>query len=557
MIDTGAGARRDRGRAAEMPAWAAVGMHVGGAALLLALFGLTWDVAYHLDHGRDVNLFTPAHVLILIGLAGIGGAPALSVPLATWARTASGWRIGQLRVPYSALPMLAMAGTALVGFALDDEWHRTYGIDVTLWSPTHLMMIAGGTFANFTVALFPVEGGALDGRPRALRLRRVMMLGGVLLGFSGFLLEFDFGVPQWQALSEPLLIAITAGVGLVAARAALGPGAAVAAALFFLLMRGVVALVVGGLLGHSAPRFPLFLGSAIAVEAAFWLARRQGAVVAALLAGLLVGTAGMASEWAWSNLWSTVPWSAALLPRMWMPLCGAVLAAVPGLAAGAVLGRRALRVRAPLVVGSILGIAALLALPLARSSAPVHGSLATTPAGPERFVEDRLGHPAVEQDVDVEVMLSPDDAAAGADWFEVVAWQGGGQRAVPLVRRGDGRYRTAAPVPTGASWKAIVYLARGDVLVGLPISMPADPEYGQAGVPAEPERDGDFVPVQELMTSEAHGGPPLVAAITYAALLGTAAAWVVLLLLAYRAVGRGGRPAVSVERARLTERLSG
>ena len=32
---------------------------------------------------------------------------------------------------------------ALMGFPLDDIWHRIFGQDVTLWGPTHLMMIGG------------------------------------------------------------------------------------------------------------------------------------------------------------------------------------------------------------------------------------------------------------------------------------------------------------------------------------------------------------------------------------------------------------------------------
>ena len=513
-------------------------VHLGGAALLVALFGLVWDVAYHVDHGRDLALLTPAHVLILVGLTGIGAAAAHSVLLATAARAATGWRAGPVRVPYSALPMLAMAGTALIGFPLDDLWHQTYGIDVTLWSPTHLMMIAGAAFTTFTVALFPVEASAIEGASPALRLRRVMMLGALLLACSVFLLEFDFGVPQWQALYQPLLIAISAGVALVAARAALGPGGAVAATLFFLLVRGLLALIVGVAMGHTLPRFPLFLGSALLVEAAFRLAGRRGPLVAAVVSGLLLGTAGMAVEWAWSHLWGTVPWSAGMLPRMWAPLCGAVLAAVVGMAAGRILAREAPRIPAPLVVASVLGLAALLAVPLPRTAAPIHAHLVTTPVGPQRYVVDRLGHPAVEQDVAVEVTLTPADAAAVADWFEVIAWQGGGQRGVRLHQEAPGRYRSTAPVPTGGSWKSQVYLASGDVLVGLPVSMPADPQYGTAGVPVEPSRDGEFVLGQTLLTSEAHGGPPLVAGITYAALLATAAAWIALLMLAYRAVAR-------------------
>jgi hypothetical protein len=56
-----------------------------------------------------------------------------------------------------------------------------------------------------------------------------------------------------------------------------------------------------------------------------------------------------------------------------------------------------------------------------------------------------------------------------------------------------------------------------------------------------PVRDGEFVPAPRLLTSETHGGPPWVAAIAYAALLGMAAIWAGLLMLGYRAVAHRRR----------------
>src|SRR5215472_12683061 len=144
-------------------AWATVPYDVGGVALLTALLGLVWDVAYHVDHGRDVTLLNPPHVVILLGLAGIGLAAGLTVLLATLARARTGVRVGPLRVPFSALPLGAMAAGALAGFPLDDLWHRTYGVDVTLWSPTHLTMIGGAALATLTLPLFAAEAGVVGG----------------------------------------------------------------------------------------------------------------------------------------------------------------------------------------------------------------------------------------------------------------------------------------------------------------------------------------------------------------------------------------------------------
>src|SRR6266487_1008893 len=59
-------------RTSGLPGWAALPAAVVGASLLIAVFGFYWDVAKHIDTGRDQNPFgTPAHYPILLGLAGI------------------------------------------------------------------------------------------------------------------------------------------------------------------------------------------------------------------------------------------------------------------------------------------------------------------------------------------------------------------------------------------------------------------------------------------------------------------------------------------------------
>ena len=74
-----------------------------------------------------------------------------SSPPASWrssspraSRAARAMRIaGDWYAPLGGVAMLAAAGFALIGFPLDDVWHRIFGQDVTLWGPTHLMLIGG------------------------------------------------------------------------------------------------------------------------------------------------------------------------------------------------------------------------------------------------------------------------------------------------------------------------------------------------------------------------------------------------------------------------------
>ena len=104
---------------------------------------------------------------------------------------------------------------------------------MTLWGPTHLMLIGGAAMTLVGLAVLLVEAGAANrdaGRaarwPWARLMRRVSLPGAFLLGLSTFQAEFDFGVPQFRMVFQPMLVMLAAGVALVAARIWLGRGAA-------------------------------------------------------------------------------------------------------------------------------------------------------------------------------------------------------------------------------------------------------------------------------------------------------------------------------------------
>ncbi|HEV8141837.1 MAG TPA: hypothetical protein VGQ77_03210 [Methylomirabilota bacterium] len=117
------------------------------AAKLLGAWGLRWDIQWHLQIGRDSFWIAP-HVMTY---SGVGLVVLLSFGLLAveTARHRSG------PVPPPMMRMLGLVGTrgahlAAWGIALtvlaapiDDLWHRLFGIDVTLWSPPHLLGLAG------------------------------------------------------------------------------------------------------------------------------------------------------------------------------------------------------------------------------------------------------------------------------------------------------------------------------------------------------------------------------------------------------------------------------
>jgi hypothetical protein len=530
------GAERVQG----VPGWAAVPVSIGLWALLTAFIGFVWDVGWHADTGRDKELFTVPHVLILVGLGGL----VLTALVAGWSATRNhaptGWRIRRWHVPYASVALFVIGAGALLGFPLDDAWHAAYGIDVTMWSPTHLLMIGGASLSPLALWLLLSEAGAPGTRKgRALW---AFMAGVVLVGLSTLQLEFDMGIPQWQAFYHPLLIAVAGGISLVAARAAIGRGGALVATAVFVTLRILMALLVGGILGRSLPHFPLYLGAAVSVEAAFWLLRGRGLLWQALASGVLVGTAGLAAEAAWVGAWFPYPWQSGMLAYTWMFVAGGLLAAVVGAAMGsALLGRRS-PVRAALVALALVGMFGLLLVNIgSRHADPARVTLGATTVGTPYPLVNRDGVATISRNVALTIKLDPQTAAQGADFFEVMAWQGGPDekvRHVRLVATGPGEFRTEGAVPTGGTWKSLAILHRGNVVEAVPVAMPPDPGFNLPALDGVAAGTTAFAPSSHYLMREFKDGVAW-PAIVITGLFGVVLlAWVTSTALAYRAFAR-------------------
>lgn len=541
-------------RTTEVAAWASTAVLTGIWALLVAFIGFVWDVGWHADAGRDQELFTVPHMLILVGLGGIAAAALVSIWSATRNTVNTGWRIGRWHVPYSSVPLFAIGGGALLGFPLDNLWHAAYGIDVTMWSPTHLLMIGGASLSPLPMWLMLSEAGApKTGRGRLLW---ASMAGVVLVGLSTFQLEFDMGIPQWQAFYHPLLIASATGIGLVAARVAIGKGGALMAAASFLTLRGLMALLVGGVLGRSLPHFPLYLGGALCVEAAFLVLRNRSVVWQSLFAGLLLATVGLATEAVWTHLWFPYPWQTSLLPFVWMFVAIVLPSALVGLAAGTVLTGRAAPVRAPIIAVCLVAIFGLLLSHAgSRHADPGKVTLNATTVGTPSLLVNRDGVPTTSRDVTLTVRVDPPDAVANSDAFEALAWQGGPPvRHFRLVQTAPGEYRAEGVIPTGGNWKSLVILNRGDVVAAVPVAFPADPAYALAAIEPPDMRTADLQPSSRFLMREFTGTVGPLAIIISALFVLIVFVWVASTALAFRAVGRRLGPPPKSRRQQLRVR---
>ena len=111
----------------------------------------------------------PAHYLILAGLFGIFVSGFLSIVLPRERPGAAAVRITDTwYAPLGGVHALfACASFALIGFPLDDAWHRLFGQDVTLWGPTHLMLFGGAAMTLIGRSVLLVEGERVARAKRA------------------------------------------------------------------------------------------------------------------------------------------------------------------------------------------------------------------------------------------------------------------------------------------------------------------------------------------------------------------------------------------------------
>ena len=487
-------------RVTKLPGWAALPGTFLAVTLLIAVFGMYWDISLHIDQGRDPGpLANPAHYFILAGLFGVLLAGVLGIalpkgPTRTSFEVAPGWH-----APVGALMIAICGASSLAAFPLDDIWHRIFGQDVTLWGPTHLMLIGGASLSVLGAWALHAEGDEerkAAGRPLPTwtRFREVVLAGAFLVAMSTFQAEFDFGVPQFALALQPTLIMLAAGIALVTARVRIGPGGAIGALLGYLAIRGTLTVLIGPLFGEITPHFPPYVAEALVVEAVglLYLRGRDAAerpITFGALAGLGIGTIGLAAEWGWSHIWVVNPWPASLFPE------GAIAGLIAALAGGLIGGfvgraltpavERSERVPRPaLAVTGVAAVAVVAFLipvntgPDVRASFNLH--VQNTPDGREATGTFRL---------------DPPDAANGAYWFNVTSWQGkdGPAHIDTPEEIGPGLYRITNPIHVDGTWKTTLRLHKGRQLAGLPIFLPADPAIPVSEIPVQPEMSRSFV----------------------------------------------------------------
>lgn len=343
---------------------------IAAGALLATWTGAMWDIAWHGDIGRD-TFWSPPHILILSGISAAGLA-------SLWAVLPVG---GLIRRRVEARPAMVLVGVVaalqVAGLAVDNWWHGVFGLDVTLWSPPHVLVIVVGWFGVLGVISDHLNRGAPRPAVRA-------GWAGVVLTLSMLVLaEYEFGFPHYRLIWSPLLLAAVLGGALAMARRVSGLRWAGTIAVVVALGLRLAGIGFHALVGRSLPSFPL--GIALSGLVFDLVLLRETKVRRVPVAVVAAWVTCFAIELPWLRATGKTWWPSAILL---LALAGGAIAALAGAAIGwavggalggsrtetSVSGRR-------LVAAAALGVVVVLAAPAVADAPKEWRAVAARPAG--------------------------------------------------------------------------------------------------------------------------------------------------------------------------------
>jgi hypothetical protein len=214
---------------------------VGAAAISSIVFGLYWDISWHMTIGRD-TFWTPAHLAIQFGavLAALSCGYLILhttfIPYAA-AREAS-VRVWGLRGPFGAFLAAWGGATMMISAPFDNWWHDSFGLDVQIVSPPHMVLATGIFFVGIgTLVLMAGPKNRAEGVAKVRLERLFLYIASVLLTlYLVLLIEFtDFADMHTGEFYRVL----SYGTPLMLAAIARGSGlrwAATKAAIFYFLL---------------------------------------------------------------------------------------------------------------------------------------------------------------------------------------------------------------------------------------------------------------------------------------------------------------------------------
>lgn len=164
-------------------------------AVTSTTFGLYWDISWHTGIGRD-TFWTPAHMAIQFGAVLTGVSCAYLILHTTFAgnaeQRAGSVNIWGFRGPLGAF-IAAWGGFAMLTSApFDNWWHDSFGLDVKILSPPHVVLVIGIFFMGFGGLVLIGGRNNLSSGATAIRLNRLLLYVGSLLLSLLVMLAFEY-----------------------------------------------------------------------------------------------------------------------------------------------------------------------------------------------------------------------------------------------------------------------------------------------------------------------------------------------------------------------------
>jgi len=156
--------------------------------------GLYWDISWHIGIGRD-TFWTPAHVAIQLGAVITGLSCAYLILRTTFSGTANrenAVRIWGLDGPLGTF-IAAWGGFCMLTSApFDNWWHESFGLDVMILSPPHVVLILGIFVMGFGGLVLTTSQLNLSTGDIRERLTRMLLYSGSLLLCLLFMLGLEY-----------------------------------------------------------------------------------------------------------------------------------------------------------------------------------------------------------------------------------------------------------------------------------------------------------------------------------------------------------------------------
>src|SRR5215472_4530142 len=157
--------------------------------------GLYWDISWHIGIGRD-TFWTPAHVAIQLGAVITGLSCAYLILHTTFAGNATirenSVKIWGLRGPLGAF-IAAWGGFCMLTSApFDNWWHESFGLDVMILSPPHVVLILGIFVMGFGGLVLTTSQLNLSTGKIRKRLAQILLYSGSLLLCLLFMLGLEY-----------------------------------------------------------------------------------------------------------------------------------------------------------------------------------------------------------------------------------------------------------------------------------------------------------------------------------------------------------------------------